>query len=191
MHFVLRALRRNAAMPVTGSGRRCALRPTFGAALRAAVNAASSSRHDLVSILSVQMPRRAERSATKSRTVFAPGSRKVRLCPANQKALEDPPSRLSARAILIFAGGIRRGKNLPSCASETAEETPSAARPLSIHRGESPPGVPRVIQARHRRRPLDQQRAALHSGLDSCRSSRNAYALTMSTRDALAVRARR
>src|SRR6266446_349024 len=50
--------------------------------------------------------------------------------PANQNALEDPPSRLSARTILMFPAIFLRHKIFPSCAREALEQTPSAACPF-------------------------------------------------------------
>ena len=63
----------------------------------------------------------------KSRTVFDSEIENGSSFPANQNAVEDPPSRLSARLIFMFPARFGRRKIRLSCPSVTADETPIRA----------------------------------------------------------------
>src|SRR5207248_6971612 len=66
--------------------------------------------------------------ATKSRTVFCSGTENAPLSRANQKPLDDPPSRLRARDILKSSATWADARMSASSASEVSEQNPSAAR---------------------------------------------------------------
>ncbi len=66
-----------------------------------------------------------------------------------------------------FSGGVREDEDLPKLRERHRRTDAQSCSPFSVHARKSSPGLPHVIQTRYWYGTLDQERAALHRGLNS------------------------